>query len=217
MRNPFLTIWLLGALMGPMPLLAQPTPGASPDAGNAAERGRISAERREAEAAYARAQAGCYGKFAVNDCLNEAKARRREAMSDLRRQEISLNDQERRHKGAAQRQRLDDKASPQNQQRLAEARAQALQAQAARAQRADDKAGRRGGAAPAEAAGSAALSPAEREAAKLAARGRREAEANAQVEKRRQRIKEARERRDKLESQQNARAKPPAKPLPVPP
>ena len=87
------------------------------------ERSRIAAERRAADSRYADAEAACYARFAVNDCVNAAKAARRETLADLRRQEVSLNDDERRRKGAAQRQRLDERSSAENQQRAARQRA----------------------------------------------------------------------------------------------
>ena len=61
-----------------------------PDAVSA-ERARITAERSRADAAFTAQEKVCYGKFAVNDCIDTARAKRREAMAELRRQEIALN------------------------------------------------------------------------------------------------------------------------------
>jgi colicin import membrane protein len=66
----------------------------------AAARERISRGRGEVEAAYKAQEKACYQTFAVNDCLKAARSRRREAMADLKRQETSLNDAERKRKGA---------------------------------------------------------------------------------------------------------------------
>ena len=65
---------------------------------NDAERLRISKERAVLEAGFHRKDAACYQKFMVNNCLDEVKIRRQEALTDLRRQEISIDDQERKAK-----------------------------------------------------------------------------------------------------------------------
>mgnify|MGYP000872274844 FL=1 len=77
----------------------------------ASERSRIAVERSAAQQRFSQEEAACQRRFAVNDCLEEARARRRDALADLRRQEVSLNDEERRQKGAAQQQRLDNRAT----------------------------------------------------------------------------------------------------------
>ena len=69
---------------------------------NDAERLRISKERAVLEAGFHREDVACYQKFMVNNCLDEVKIRRQEALTDLRRQEISIDDQERKAKGAEQ-------------------------------------------------------------------------------------------------------------------
>ena len=73
----------------------------------AAERARIAAERTQVEARHAEAERNCYRRFAVNDCLNEVRAARRTALADLRRQDILLNDEERRRKAGEALQRLE--------------------------------------------------------------------------------------------------------------
>ncbi len=74
-----------------------------------AERSRIAAERQAVEARFKQDEAACYKKFAVNDCVDALRAVRREKLADLRRQEISLNDAERKRKGAEQLRRMEDK------------------------------------------------------------------------------------------------------------
>lgn len=95
-------------------------------ASNDAERLRISTERSALEAGFSREDTACYKRFLVNSCLDEVKIRRREALADLRRQEISINDQERKAKGAQQIQKTEDKASPEKQQEASNKRAQAI-------------------------------------------------------------------------------------------
>lgn len=78
---------------------------------SAAARERISAERRRVEAAFRLQEKGCYGKFATNDCLKAARAQRRETLADLKRQETSLNDADRKRKGAERQRSLEEKAA----------------------------------------------------------------------------------------------------------
>ena len=77
-----------------------------------AERARIERSRALEEARFAQEEPACYARFAVNDCLIAERARRREALADLRRQENVLNDAERRRKGAQQIMRTERMAPP---------------------------------------------------------------------------------------------------------
>ena len=63
------------------------------------QRAAISVERARLEKSFLMEDAACYKKFAVNNCLGNVNARRRQPMEDLRRQEILLNDEERKIKG----------------------------------------------------------------------------------------------------------------------
>lgn len=71
-----------------------------------AERLRIATERRQYEATFADAERDCYRRFAVSDCLREARQIRRTGLDELRRQEIVLNDLERKTSGAQALQRI---------------------------------------------------------------------------------------------------------------
>ena len=72
-----------------------------------AERERIRQTRASQQALFMSQEAQCYARFAVNDCLIEIRARRRVILGDLRRQEISLNDVQRKRRGADQLLRSD--------------------------------------------------------------------------------------------------------------
>lgn len=125
-----------------IPSATQPAPlsdALSPQA----ERARIQAERELAEARFAKEQVVCYGKFAVNDCVGHARVVRREALADLRRQEVSLNAAEAKRRGAGQLSRIEEKSSPQAELDAANRRAASLQTQQARQLDADDKAAAR--------------------------------------------------------------------------
>ncbi len=90
------------------------------------ERGRIAAERSLAQAGFALQDTACYKKFWVNDCLDRVKARRVEVLSDLRRQEVALNDEERKAQGAEQLQNIEEKSTLARQQAQANSLAETL-------------------------------------------------------------------------------------------
>jgi colicin import membrane protein len=191
---------------------------AQDDPGTAAERARLKSERSAAEAAYKAEEKACYGKFAVTDCLNAAKTRRRGALADLRRQESSLNDAERKRK-AAQRLRETEERATAERQREENQRARAAASQKQRETEAADKAASR--------ASEDAVRPAKaaqrqeqiekRQAEQAAARNRKTAEEAHNRERYEHRLAEAAERRAKLEKKLAERKKPPAAPLPSPP
>ncbi len=85
--------------------------GAQDTDGDRAEKARIAAERGQAEAVFREEQKACYGTFAVNDCTAAARAKRRQVLSDLKRQEVSLNDAMRRRQAAERVKSLDDRAT----------------------------------------------------------------------------------------------------------
>jgi colicin import membrane protein len=77
------------------------------------ERLRIQSERASAERRFGQEEAACYSRFAVTDCVREVRARRRTLLDDLRRQELVMNDAERKVRALDQIQRLEEKAAPQ--------------------------------------------------------------------------------------------------------
>ena len=99
------------------------------------ERERIDAERLLLEAGFDAEEAVCYKKFFVNSCLNEMKPRRRDAMAELRREEVALNDDMRKWRAADQIRRTEEKSSAEVLQNAAERRAKALEDASAREDR----------------------------------------------------------------------------------
>lgn len=97
--------------------------------GPEAERERIATERSQAETRFAAQEVACYQKFAVNDCLNAAKSQRRERLSDLRRQELTLNAAERKRRASDRVRSIEERNSAQSQQAEAAQRAEAVQRQ----------------------------------------------------------------------------------------
>lgn len=73
------------------------------------ERLRIQTSRLEYEALDQKAQAACYQRFAVTDCLRVARAKKRVVLDELRRQEVMLNDLDRQYKAAEALRRIEQK------------------------------------------------------------------------------------------------------------
>jgi colicin import membrane protein len=187
-------------------------------AGVAAQRARIAGERDQAEGEFNARQKLCYLKFAVNDCLNAAKAQRREKLADLRRQEISLNDAERKRKAAERSGSLEERSSPGKQEAEAQRRAKAAAQENDRKARAAEKATRR----PSD--DSPVTKPGDRRKdADAAARRKAEAqeqkagEAQRNAIRNQQRVLDAQAHKQAVEKQLAGKKEPPAKPLPTPP
>ena len=199
--------------------LALPLAGrAQQDPGEAAQRDRITEGRARAQAEFLVGEKACYGKFDVNKCLAQAKARRRAVLADLRSQEIALNDLQRKRK-AAGHQRASEEHAAQDKPEQAAQRARAAAQQQGKDAQSAQKAAERAAAqasAPARAAERAELTR-RKQAQALAARQRRDEEAAANVQEQQRRADEARQRKANLDKRLAENKKPPAQPLPVPP
>jgi colicin import membrane protein len=75
-------------------------PGLPARADGAAERQRIGNERRAIETRFAAEEAACLGRFVVTPCVEDVRARKREALAPLRHQELLLDDAERKRRAA---------------------------------------------------------------------------------------------------------------------
>ena len=185
-----------------------------------AERTRIADERGRVEARFAAEEKACYAKFGVNDCLQEARTRRREVLADLRRQEVSLNDADRRRRAAERLSEIEQRSSAAKQEQAAAKQSKALDDQKEREQRQADKtAKRKQASAPDPAAPASAAGAVDRRAKPLRnppkAVTTLDTRANAQAFE--ERRSEAQERKAKVEKKLAERTKPAAKPLPLPP
>ena len=99
---------------------AQPTE----DAGQlerTAERSRITAERQKLEADFKAAEAVCYRKFFANSCREKLLPPYRERLADLRRQDILINEVERKNSAADQLLKTEEKLKLQQQQQVDQA------------------------------------------------------------------------------------------------
>ena len=91
--------------------LAQEVPVPTLQQAGAIERERIRQVRVVEQARFATEEAQCYQRCAVNDCLQEVRRARRDVLADLRRQEMSINDAQRKRRAAEQLIRADEKMS----------------------------------------------------------------------------------------------------------
>jgi hypothetical protein len=180
------------------------TAHAQDDASVAAERARLKAGREKAEAEFRAQEQACYRKFAVNDCLSAARAKRRTAVDDLRRQEIALNDAERKRKAAERRQAIEDKAQAQRQ------RGEGVQAKP------PADAGRETRAAPPASSAKAAdreRDVRKRQAEMAAARQQRAEQAARNAREHDERVRQAQERAEQVKQRLAQEKKPPASSL----
>ena len=182
-----------------------------------AQRRAISAERDRLERGFLTEDATCYKKFAVNNCLGNVNVRRRESMAELRRQEILLNDEERKIKGAEQFRRTEEKASPEKQQEAMDRSVSASQDYQSRLEREKDKKQERATVQSNEkTARDANAEKLLRNQNKAIERSRKQATAAEEAKKYADRQVEAKKRRADHEAERAKQAKPPAKSLPVP-
>ena len=194
------------------------------------ERQHIRAARTAVQSQYASEERACYGRFAVNDCLDKAKKRRNDALADLRRQELVLNEEARKRKAEARQREIDERSSPERIEGAERRRQEALARQRERetekaeqaarkasdvAERAAKSAGRR----EARPAAPGAATPAGTVESKAGAlktqqpQGGEAAQNRAEYEAR---VKDAEDRKARILQRKADRTKPPASALPTP-
>ena len=182
-----------------------------------AERARIAIERTRLNSKFATEDAVCYRKFLVNECLDEVKIKRREALADLQRQENSLDAQDRKVKGAEQIRKIEDRASPEKQQQEADRRAAALRDFESRKEHEKQKdADRVTTQSNAKANSDAAANRIKGNKDKADGRVSRQAANADEVKKFNERQDKAKERQARHERDQRDQTKTPAKSLPLP-
>lgn len=81
-----------------------------------AQRSRITAERQKLDADFKAAEAACYSKFLANACREKLRPPYSAAQADLRRQEILMNEVERKISAADQLLKTEEKLNLQQQQ-----------------------------------------------------------------------------------------------------
>jgi hypothetical protein len=101
---------LLAATLGAWAVLAPNVAWAS----ESADRARIGQARAEADAVLANKQAECRQRFAVNDCLLEARKEHRAVVDPLRKELLLLDDKQRKQRAADRTERIRVKSEAQN-------------------------------------------------------------------------------------------------------
>ena len=84
----------------------------------------IEAQRASAEKAFASEKLSCYQQFSVSDCLTRARQKLNAAMSEAKRQEVVINNAERKRRADLQVRKLEARESPEALQGAAEQRSQ---------------------------------------------------------------------------------------------
>ena len=200
-----ITLLLLGASLVAFAQTSSDTP-----------RLRIISDRGVLEADFAVQEAACYKKFMVNDCLDEAMLKRSNGLVNLRRQESLLNDLERKGKGAAQVQKIDDKASLEKQQEEADRLSDAFkQSQAGGERQLHEELTRAAAQSKANRQTDAAVRI-KNNLEKADIRASKQAEVDAQTKKYNDRLAKAQERQTRRALDNASQAKLAAQPLPVP-
>lgn len=83
------------------------------------ERHRIQTERTLEEARNQAREAACNVKFAISDCMHEARVQHRQTLNQLRQQELVLNTAERQQKALEKLAQLQEKAEAKKARELA--------------------------------------------------------------------------------------------------
>ena len=187
----------------------------------AAEKARISAERGKADGAFKAAEKACYRKFVVNECINDARAKQRDTMNDLRRQDQAINDADRKRRAAERLHAIEQKSPAAKAAEQAGTRDKASADQQMREARGEKKAADRAALA-ASGPGRETLRQAndeKRAQVKSADQARRVNEAADNVRKRKEKqvaAEDAKKKRDEHLAERKKKEKQ-AQPLPTPP
>ncbi|AMM23069.1 hypothetical protein AX767_00800 [Variovorax sp. PAMC 28711] len=211
-----ITVCLLLVLAAPS-LWAQSL-AATGNADFAVERARLTAERAAVDKAFTDERAVCFKKFSVEDCLAKSRQQRRTALDNIKRQEALINDAERKRRGGAALDRLEEKDSAQRAQEAATQRDKAAKAQQDREQRSTDHTAGRAATAAQEGAMQRQYDGKQRaHAEQLAKEASRRAAAPAEVRRQEEKLKKAQAHRADVEKKNAERTKPRSAPLPAPP
>ncbi|VTU25560.1 hypothetical protein [Variovorax sp. PBL-E5] len=214
MKNIVLAL-LIGLSVAPLWAQTSATVG-NTDLG--AERDRLAQERRAAEAKFSKEEAACYKKFAVEGCLEEARRQRRVETDNIKRQETEINDIERKRRGAAELDRLEQNRNGTRPPDAADKREQSIKSQQDREQRAADHATSRAAAASETAERQREFDNKQREHAEHEAdAANRRAQAPIERARYEDKLQRAADHKADVERHNAGNTKPRSAPLPTPP
>ena len=217
MKKLFISLFWVVAAAASLPLWAQSVATAG-NTDMAAERSRLAAERAAVDKKFEEERVACFKKFAVESCLEDSRRGKRATLDNIKRQEAIINDAERKRRGAAALDRLDEKAAPERAEEAAKQRDQALKSQAAKEQRAVDHTTGREAAAAGEAAKREQFENKQKAHAEHLAKNAKLA-GQAPVEQKQfdDKVTKAEAHRAEIQKRNAERTKPRSAPLPPPP
>lgn len=174
---------------------------------------RVQREREALAQELPQAEAACYQRFAVEDCLSDVRKRHRQALAQLRQQEQAMRAQERQQQQRERAQQLQEKQQAQPPVRSMPPASSALVArerEQAQAERASAAAAR------AQQQRERLQAQQSREAQRAAQVAEREAAARAQFQQKQQAAQQRRIRYEQAQQERQATNQPQAADLPVP-
>ena len=174
---------------------------------------RVQREREALAQELPQAEAACYQRFAVEDCLSDVRKRHRQALAQLRQQEQAMRAQERQQQQRERAQQLQEKQQAQPPVRPMPPASSALVArerEQAQAERASAAAAR------AQQQRERLQAQQSREAQRAAQVAEREAAARAQFQQKQQAAQQRRIRYEQAQQERQATNQPQAADLPVP-
>ncbi len=176
---------------------------------DSADRHRIAQSRAEVNRRFHVQEAACYAKFAVNDCLETARRVQRQALGVLSREEMVLNETQRRQSSAERLKAIQAKSQAQADRRERNRQDRALPEGDVRSARIQSQ-----GNPPEEAAVAPVTNPAGPDATRKPRRT--DAEKEEALKRFAAKQLEAQQHKDALARKRAAESKPPAAPLPTP-
>lgn len=177
-----------------------------------AQRERIQTERKALQAQRVKEEAACYQQFVVEDCLRGVRAKAREADNALRRQELQLNDADRREKAGQRLRSIEERQQEQRQKLEAGERPAPMHG----APRGGPQAREQDAAQRAEQQRRHAAEHAAELERRRQSLARRMSESRADYEAKQQLARERRERHERQQAEAAASGRKPAASLPVP-
>ena len=174
-------------------------------------RDSLAQRRSAADAQYTSERAACYKRFVVNACLQQAQRRHSDRLHDIRRDEIVLNDLERKRSAIAETRKLEQRSSGETQEQNERDRQQRAQDLADKQREHDERLRSKNAPVPASKQPNARSTPTPRTQKTPEAQAHDAAQARQDFEQKQQ---DAAQHRADVEANRKARTKPLAAPVP---
>ena len=174
-------------------------------------RDTLAQRRSAADALYTSERAACYQRFAVNGCLQQVQRRHSDRLHDIRRDEIVLNNLERKRNAAAEMRKLEQRSSAETQEQNERDRRQRAQELADKQRDRDERLRGKNAPTPTSKQPNAKSTPTPRSQKSPQAQAHDAAQARQEFE---QKQTDAAQHKADVEANRKARTKPLAAPLP---